>query len=347
MTRTPAGMQPPRRAHRSAEAARTRLRRQLHAFAMAISLGVLLMLLVAFAIADRGGPLPLTVPGVSALAMGVLYIAFPHGPQFSLGAATSLAMYACIYVVIGRAAFPEAPHWAQATGHALPIVVFVVVCLAQRDRLRRYAQQGARTADLMHLGDFMRWLIAAAFVGAVSLSAPVNRLDPLGQGIALVGAMAVIALISLRAVDDVVRLLVDMAVIFQTMTRRMQHLVVPMAAYTSLWALLAVVFACLYRIADGVSRDFLFHGAEGPMHIGFADALHFSVVTLTTVGYGDINPRDDGIRLLASIQMLLGQLLLLFGFIEIMRGVGTEAPPVQATESEAAAAPTRPAGAGE
>ena len=310
----------------------------MHAFAMAIGIGVVLMLLVAGAIADRGGPLPLTVPGVSALAMGVLYLAFPHGPQFSLGAATGLAMYACVYVVIGRAAFPDAPDWAQAAGHALPISVFVVVCLVQRDRLRRYAQQGARTADLMHLGDFTRWLAAAAFVGAVSLSAPVNRLDPTGQGVALVVAMAVIGLISVRAVDDVVRLLVDMAVIFGTMTRRAQHLVVPMAAYTSLWALLAVVFACLYRISDGVSREFLFHGADGPMHIGFADALHFSVVTLTTVGYGDINPRDDGIRLLASIQMLLGQLLLLFGFIEVMRGVGGDDPPVpDGTEGTGAA----------
>lgn len=288
---------------------------------MAIGLGVLLMLLVAGAIADRGGPLPFTVPGVSALAMGLLYLAFPHGPQFSLGAATGLAMYACLYVVMGRAAFPDAPDWALSIAHALPIVVFVTVCLLQRHRLRRYAQQGPRTADLMHLGDFTRWLAIAAVVGAVSLSAPVNRLSPDGQGMALLAAMAVISVISVTAVDDVVRLLVDMAVIFHSVTRRMGHLIVPMAAYTSLWTLLAVVFGCLYRIADGLSREFLFHGSGGPMRLGFADALHFSVVTLTTVGYGDINPLDDGIRLLASIQMLLAQLLLLFGFVEIMRGV--------------------------
>jgi hypothetical protein len=37
------------------------------------------------------------------------------------------------------------------------------------------------------------------------------------------------------------------------------------------------------------------------------------------VGYGDIRPYDDGIRVLASIRVITGQLLLLFGFAEIMR----------------------------
>ncbi len=327
---------------RTAYAVRTRLRRQIHSFAMAIGVGLVLMLLVAGAIADRGGWLPWTVPLLSAAAMGVLYLAFPHGALFSLGAATGLAMYACLYVVIGRAAFPGAPDWALVIAHALPILVFVVVCLVQRDRLRRYAQQGVRTADLAHLGDFSRWLAVAAAVGVISLSSPINRMDPEAQGFALIAAMAVIAVISVTAVDDVVRLLVDMAVIFRTVTRRMEHLIVPMAAYSSLWTLLAVVFGCLYRIADGLSREHLFQGPNGPMHIGFSDALHFSVVTLTTVGYGDINPTDDGIRLLAGIQMLLAQLLLLFGFVEIMRNVREEAPHREAGQAEGHPAPVPP-----
>lgn len=350
----PQGAAVPPHARRAAHAARTRLRRQVHSFAMAIGVGVVLMLLVAGAIADRGGWLPWTVPGLSAAAMGVLYLAFPHGAQFSLGAATGLAMYACLYVVMGRAAFPAAPDWALVIAHALPILVFVAVCLLQRDRLRRYAQQGVRTADLAHLGDFSRWLVVAAVVGVISLSSPINRMAPEAQGFALIAAMAVIAVISVTAVDDVVRLLVDMAVIFRTVTRRMEHLIVPMAAYTSLWSLLAVVFGCLYRIADGLSREHLFQGPNGPTHIGFSDALHFSVVTLTTVGYGDINPIDDGIRLLASIQMLLAQLLLLFGFVEIMRNVQEEAPPrdgghegAHASGAEHGHAERRPAKAGD
>jgi hypothetical protein len=75
------------------------------------------------------------------------------------------------------------------------------------------------------------------------------------------------------------------------------------------------------------------------LRIGFSDALHFSVVTLSSVGYGDIQPVDDGIRVLASIQMLFAQLLLLFGFYEIMRGSRASRPDAP---SEATGVPPAP-----
>ena len=48
--------------------------------------------------------------------------------------------------------------------------------------------------------------------------------------------------------------------------------------------------------------------------------MHRPVATVSTVGYGDIRPVGDGVRVLASLEVLLGQLLLLFGLAEIMRG---------------------------
>lgn len=280
---------------------------------------LVLMLLVAGGVADRGGSFPLVLLGGSATALGALYLIFPHGPQFALGTANGLAMYGCLFVVLGRAGFPEAPGWSRALGFLLPVVSFVAACWLRRATLRAWAQE-EEAADLTHLPRFARWLGAIGLVGVVSLAVPVNRLAAGGQGAALLAAMAVIAGISAFAVDDVVRLLVDIAVIFRNVTRRLSRLAVPVAAYSSLWALLVVVFGCLYRIADGLSAAPLFSGPPGPIRVDFSDALHFSVVTLSTVGYGDILPADDGIRLLASIQMLLAQLLLLFGFLEIMRG---------------------------
>ena len=278
-----------------------------------------LMLLVAGGIADRGGALPLAVLGGTAAAMGLLYRVFPHGPQFAIGAANGLAMYACLYAVLGRAGFPQAPDWARSIGFLVPVSAFVIACWRQRLRLRGWAQ-GEEPADIAHLPRFARWLGATGVVGVISLAVPINRLAPTGQGLALLGAMAVIGAISVVAVADVVRLLVDIAVIFRVVTLRLSRLAVPIAAFSSLWALLVVIFGCLYRIADGLSAGPLFHGTAGPIRINFSDALHFSVVTLSSVGYGDIQPVDDGIRVLASIEMLLAQLLLLFGFYEIMRG---------------------------
>ena len=50
-------------------------------------------------------------------------------------------------------------------------------------------------------------------------------------------------------------------------------------------------------------------GLEGPVNAGrstaFPDALYFSLVTFTTLGYGDFSPTAD-IRLPASLQTLTG-----------------------------------------
>ncbi|HYZ32867.1 MAG TPA: ion channel [Crenalkalicoccus sp.] len=318
--------------------------------AFGLTLG--LMLLVAGAAADRGGLFPIAVLVIAGLAVGALSLIFPRGPLFALGAANGLAMYTCLYVVLGRAGFPDAEPWAQPLGFLLPVLAFVLACWICRHPLRRFAQQ-EDSSDLAHLPRFARWLAAVAGVGVISLALPIGRMDPAHQTLALLAAMALVAAISVASVGDVVRLLVDMAAIFEAVAGRLAQLLVPITAYASLWALLTVVFGCLYRIADGLSMTPLFHNAAGtPQRLGFTDAVHFSVVTLSTVGYGDIQPADDGIRVLAGIEMLFAQLLLLFGFYEIMRGSRTgfaaeEAPPAASrTPHSIPAGPARHGAAG-
>ena len=42
---------------------------------------------------------------------------------------------------------------------------------------------------------------------------------------------------------------------------------------------------------------------------------------MSTVGYGDITPAGEAVRVVAAIEVLLGILLFLFGFAEIIRYV--------------------------
>jgi voltage-gated potassium channel len=63
-------------------------------------------------------------------------------------------------------------------------------------------------------------------------------------------------------------------------------------------------------LVGGVARD-----------LAFSEALYFSLVTLATLGYGDVVPAAAAARILVAIQTVIGLLLLLFGFAEIQRAL--------------------------
>jgi len=61
--------------------------------------------------------------------------------------------------------------------------------------------------------------------------------------------------------------------------------------------------------ALGVLAVVLLAGTLALMHaegLGFADALYFSVVTMSTVGYGDVVPYTGAGRVVADIMILTG-----------------------------------------
>jgi hypothetical protein len=274
--------------------------------------------LVAAGVADRGSWFPLVVIGTAALGMGSLYLIFPHGMHFAFGTSAGLALYACLFVVIGRAGFPDAEPWARAPAFLLPVLTFLLAVWSRRQRLTLIASR-ERAFDVDHLPRMARWLLPVWLVGTLSMSLPINRLDPMDQSWALLAAMFVIGVMVASSVRGVVLLLTDMALIMKELGDRAGRVAVPIFAFLTMYGVLVVLFASLYRISDGLSVTALFSSPQGPASVTFPDALYFSLVTQATVGYGDLTPQDDGVRLLASTQVVLGQVLLLFGFAEIMR----------------------------
>lgn len=277
-----------------------------------------LALLVAWGVGDQGQVLPLVVIGVAGIGLGLLYWLFPRGVHFAFGTATGLAIYASLFVVLGRAQFPDAPDWSRPIAFLMPVASFLGTVWWRRATLAAIVERQA-ARDLDHLGHTARWLVFVAMVGLVCFVLPINRLVPAAQAAALLIAMGAISGMVALAVRDVMRLLIDVALIIDEIAGRARHIAVPATAFLLIYALLVVGFASAYRIADGLSLQALFHDANGPSRLSYSDALHFSVATLSTVGYGDIRPQDDGIRVLASLQVVAGQLLLLFGVAEILR----------------------------
>ncbi|WP_431285437.1 potassium channel family protein [Humitalea sp. 24SJ18S-53] len=282
------------------------------------SLSFSMSLIVAAGVGDGDWGLPVAVLMVAAIGLGLLHYLFPRGVHFAFGTATGLALYASLFAVLGRAAFPDVYPTVRVFAFCLPAASFLGFVWLRRAALVRLAENPG-PPDPNHMPGILRWLGGLLAVATVSFALPINRWTPVEQSLALVFSMATISLLVALTARDVVRLLTDAALILEEMAGRAAYLLVPVVAFLILYALLVIGFASVYRIADSLSVSPLFHGAVDGARLTFADALHFSVVTLSTVGYGDIRPSDDGIRLLAGVQMVAGQVLLLFGFSEVMR----------------------------
>lgn len=102
------------------------------------------------------------------------------------------------------------------------------------------------------------------------------------------------------------------------------------------YVLLAIIWALGYGIADTIEPGALALTAEdagrtADLHslAGEKIRMYFSVVTLTTLGYGDVRPVSDAARIMAMLEATLGQLFLVIVVARIvglhtvqMRGAG-------------------------
>ena len=85
----------------------------------------------------------------------------------------------------------------------------------------------------------------------------------------------------------------------------------------NVWSLLkdrdtrGVVYLVVFVLISGT---LFYHGIEG---WNWLDSLYFSVITLTTVGYGDLSPHTDAGKAFTIVYILVG-LGILAGFITLV-----------------------------
>jgi len=91
-----------------------------------------------------------------------------------------------------------------------------------------------------------------------------------------------------------------------------------------LYLLLGLFFASVYAIFGAAGRVFVQQSTSRPI-----DVVYFSFITLATVGYGDLTPNGDLVRMLAVAEALLGQLYLVTVIAVLVGHVGTERRPGQ------------------
>lgn len=284
----------------------------------AVVLTFALVGLVALAIPDVIPHFFLVVLAVVIGGAAFFYTLFPGSRMFALAFADFLAIYACIFVFFIQTSFGPVSHWARPIGFLLPIVAFLVGAWWRRDEIHRIVT-AERVRETRHFGRILQWLIPVFGIGALTFFLPESGFGVGLMNALFLAAMAAIAGIVFAVSQDVTTFLLDTGLLFEDFFGRMSHALVPVFAFFTFYSLNIIVFASIYRIIDRFGAVHHFMIAGHPQEITFPEALYFSVVTLSTVGYGEIVPASNIARVIVAIQIVIGVLLLLFGFSEIIR----------------------------
>lgn len=277
---------------------------------------VFLLGLITLATAEVGTSFFVMMVIVVFGAAGTFYYMFPGSNFFAISLSNFLAVYACIFIFFVTTNFFMVRAWAIYVGFLLPIAAFVGGAVLRRESLQ-YIVQAHRLRDERHLGHTFVWLIPVTLIGALTFWVPAHIGDPATADAVFVGAMAAIAVVVIFASRDVATFLLDSGLLFEEFFQSAARLLVPAFAFLTFYSMLVIVFACIYRILDRFTEAPQFMVNAVPDTISFSQALYFSIITVSTVGYGDVVPRSDPVRVIVAIQIIFGVILLLFGFSEI------------------------------
>ena len=278
----------------------------------------LLVALVAVAIAGLHAPLLLFAIVASAFVGPLLlHLMFPSAPLLWIAFINLLAVYASLFQLFVEGVFKGASPWLLPVGLILPILAFLVGCWHRRAEITAIVSKREVRTDRNLLRSFL-WLAPVWLVGAVAIGLAHFGVAMVRTDIGFLAAMALIGIIVIAASRDVALFLVDTGLLFDEFFQRIVHHVIPMFAFLTVYSLLVVVFASMYRVLSSDSSAVHFVVDRVAKELSFADALHFSIATLSTVGYGDIVPVSSIARSIAAVEVVVGIMLLLFGVSELI-----------------------------
>ena len=252
-----------------------------------------------------------------AASVVLYYMVFPGSRFFAIELGNFLGVYACIFIFFVEANFEAVNPVLIQIGFAMPMVAFLGGAWFQRETIRKLLE-APRLQEERHFGRAFLWLVPVTMIGALTFV--VADLAREGSWITVLyfGSMGLISLIVLWVSRDVCIFLLDTGLLFEDFFRRVTQLLVPTFAFFTYYSMIVIVFAAIYRIIDRFSVDAHFLVIGEARDLTFTECLYFSIITLSTVGYGDMVPLSSPIRLIVSVQIVCGVVLLLFGLSEII-----------------------------
>lgn len=289
---------------------------------LSVGITALVLAMIAVATAAPNWPLSITVVVSALLPVGVIHYVFPNSRFFSVTFANGIGVYTCFYVSFLESRFAGVSSLAVLVGFVLPILGFTVGAVLRRESIRRVIQSEHPRIET-RFGRAFVWLLPVSAVGIANLVLSVDDLDAAYRTAWLLAAMGIVATVVLLSARNVAVFLLDTGLLFEDLFDTIGRLVKPVFAFLTFYSLIIIVFASLYRLIDRFDSIPTFRIGGDLRELSFVEALYFSIVTLSTVGYGDIVPLSYSVRILVALQIIAGIVLLLFGFQAIIRHTRT------------------------
>jgi hypothetical protein len=281
-----------------------------------IALVVVMVLLVALAVgAHRTGLIVLLLLSV-AVTVATVRAALPGVPMLWITFGICTPLYSAAYATVLSTQFRAAAPFAVYVAYVMPLVAFVGALFWRRATIE------ARLATLRpgqrpRLAGGLSWLALSAALGGIARVLMPPAASPEMQTNALLLVMAALAVLVIIFIIDAVTLLTETGVLFRTFATRMVSRVVPIFSFVVVFFFVVVVFATFYAVLDRFSGVANFSVGGEARAMNFPEAMYFSFVTLSTIGYGDITPLSQVARLIVVGEIIFGVVLMLFAFAEI------------------------------
>ena len=289
------------------------IRREVFLFAASFAL----VGLVAVSVAGTFNFLFLAILASAAMATVFIRVLFPHRSFFSHTFTNLIAVYAAIFAFFTEELFADIGPTPAGTGFCLPILAFLIGCWLRRTDIRAVIDHpDIRGGEALY--GALVWLFPVFLVGGAVFALSWLSEAMVNTNLVFLLAMSAIGLIILGVSRSVAIFLVDAGLLFEEFFARMSRLAIPAFAFLTFYGLLVLLFASIFSIVSQFyAADHLRVGSV-TRALSFPEAIHFSIVTISTVGYGDIVPSSNLARVLASIEVVCGVMLLLFGVSELL-----------------------------
>lgn len=277
-----------------------------------------LLALVGYASNQAIGMFGIVMATVFVLMAGFYFLFGSKSGFFDVVFANAITLYVCFFTFFVETLFRDVSRSMLPVGFILPPLFFMLGVVWRHRKIRRILDAGEVESDVEFARSFL-WLLPILAIGffVFTLHQRVT-FEQRELNILFLGEMGVIGLVAFMASKDFTLMLMDTGIIFRDFFASNAHLMKPIFAFFTLYSLNIVFFAAVYRVVDHLStiRPFTVDGVAKPLT--FVESLYFSLVTVSTLGYGDILPVTNAIRLVVGVHSIVGTILFFFGVYAIL-----------------------------